>query len=243
MVPLDGKPLLECQLKVLRTVADDIVIVRGYLSEAIDFPGVRTCENKNYCSTGIVGSLMSAREELDEDCLVCYSDIVYEPQVAEIAANCRSAIGVVVDVDYQDYWHARLDSEQFPDDFEQDQESLCIDRAGKITALGDPHPREDQLDGRYVGLIRFSQAGGESFRQAHDELTDRFGESDQRWRHSASFRQASMTDMLQELIDRGQQVDAIPIKRGWLEMDTVEDYERYHQWVQDGSMQRFFRGL
>jgi len=243
MVPLAGKSLLERQLEVLRTVADEIVIVRGYLGAAIDFSGVRYCENPNYRSTGIVGSLMSAREELEEDCLVCYSDIVYERRVAKIAANCRSSIGVVVDVDYQDYWHARLDSEQSPGDFDDDQESLCIDSAGQITTLGDPHPCEDQLDGRYVGLIRLSKAAGQVFQRVYDELAIRLNESDEVWRNSPTFRQASMTDMLQELIDQGQRVDSIPIKRGWLEMDTVEDYKRYHQWIKEGSIQRYFQGL
>jgi len=83
MVSLAGKPLLERQLEVLRRVADEIVIVRGYLASVIEFNKIRYYENPEYRSTGIVASLMCARDELDDDCLVCYSDIVYEPYVAE----------------------------------------------------------------------------------------------------------------------------------------------------------------
>jgi len=242
MVPLAGKPLLERQLEVLRLVADEIVVVRGYLGEAIRIADVRYYENPNYRSTGMVASLMCAREELGDDCLICYSDIVYEPRVAEAVTSCRSSIGVVVDVDYQDYWHARLDSQESPEDFADDQESLRIDSEGKITELGNPNPNADELDGRYVGLIRFNGAGAQTLIQSHDELTDQLN-PEESWRNSSSFKQASMTDMLQEMIDRGHRVDSIPIRQGWLEMDTEQDYERYHQWIQEESMGRYFQGL
>ena len=34
-------------------------------------------------------------------------------------------------------------------------------------------------------------------------------------------------------------VDPIIIKRGWLEFDTVEDYEKYNEWLREGSLNRF----
>ena len=62
---------------------------------------------------------------------------------------------------------------------------------------------------------------------------------DKPWRHSKSFRKAYMTDMLQELVDRRVRVDPILIQRGWMEFDTVEDYEKALQWIKDKSIQRF----
>lgn len=243
LVELVGKPLLARQLEVLRTVADDIVIVRGYLASAIEFPDVRYYENPDYRSTGIVASLMCARDELAGDCLVCYSDIVYEPCVARAIAQCRASIGVVVDTDYQDYWHARLDADDSLQAFYEDQESLRLGGDGQIVELGAPDPSEEEIDGRYVGLIRFGEDGAQVFKRTYDELSDRYDKPNKAWRHSYSFWQASMTDMLQALIDQGQRVDSVPIQHGWLEMDTVKDYDRYHQWIKGGSMGRFYRGL
>ena len=37
---------------------------------------------------------------------------------------------------------------------------------------------------------------------------------------------ATFTDLLQELIDRGQEVACVDIYKGWLEIDTFEDYRR-----------------
>jgi phosphoenolpyruvate phosphomutase len=41
-----------------------------------------------------------------------------------------------------------------------------------------------------------------------------------------SLAQASLTDMLQELIDHGHPVHAVSIYKGWMEVDTFEDYQR-----------------
>jgi phosphoenolpyruvate phosphomutase len=41
-----------------------------------------------------------------------------------------------------------------------------------------------------------------------------------------SLEQASLTDMIQELIDQRQEVYAVNIYKGWMEVDTFEDYQR-----------------
>ena len=48
-----------------------------------------------------------------------------------------------------------------------------------------------------------------------------------------------MTDLLQELIDRGTDVRAVPFERGWLEFDTREDYERVGAADASGELTRY----
>ena len=46
------------------------------------------------------------------------------------------------------------------------------------------------------------------------------------WQQSGKpFRQAYMTDLIQELIDRDKLVSSVIIEGGWMEFDTNEDYE------------------
>src|SRR3989338_1897338 len=63
--------------------------------------------------------------------------------------------------------------------------------------------------------------------------------TDKPWLRSKSFKKAYMTCMLQALINAGQEVKPIVINRGWLEFDTVEDYEKYTRWLDEGTLQRF----
>lgn len=48
-----------------------------------------------------------------------------------------------------------------------------------------------------------------------------------------------MTDMIQSLIDHGVIVTPMMIERGWLEFDTTDDYEKYQEWMKNGTMERF----
>jgi len=35
-----------------------------------------------------------------------------------------------------------------------------------------------------------------------------------------------LTDLLQEMIDRGHEVSCIDVYKGWMEIDTFDDYRR-----------------
>lgn len=233
LVPLNGKPLLEYQLEVLRTIADDIVIVRGYMGQLINYPDVRYVENPEYATTNMVGSLMAARSELEGDCLLCYSDIVYEPRVLECMRDTKCSIGVAVDIDFQEYWKTRLGNVQ------SDSESLQLNEQGQITELGRPQPAENEMDARYIGLLKFDSNGTEAFKEVHDKHEQSQSGKSDRWYNSRSFRQAYMTDMIQATIDEGVNVQAIKVQRGWIEMDTEEDFRIYHEWIRSGMMRKF----
>jgi NDP-sugar pyrophosphorylase family protein len=47
--------------------------------------------------------------------------------------------------------------------------------------------------------------------------------------------------MLQEMIDRKVAVQAVPVKHGWLEFDTAEDYEVYLALLENRKLEQFFR--
>ena len=49
-----------------------------------------------------------------------------------------------------------------------------------------------------------------------------------------------MTCMLQALINASYRVDPIVISHGWLEFDTVDDYEKYNNWLKEGSLGKFY---
>ena len=47
-------------------------------------------------------------------------------------------------------------------------------------------------------------------------------------------------DLLMEMILRGELVHAVTVENGWLEIDTVEDYETASGMFRDGTIGRFF---
>jgi phosphoenolpyruvate phosphomutase len=70
----------------------------------------------------------------------------------------------------------------------------------------------------------FSPQGAEVLRQSYHRVvgSHRAGP----FHEAPSLEQASLTDMIQELIDQRQEVYAVNIYKGWMEVDTFEDYQR-----------------
>lgn len=234
MLPFLGVPLIERQVQVMRTCGiDDIVVVTGYKREAIQLQDVRYYHNDDFASTNMVETLLRAEPELQGEVLVAYSDIIYERRVLERVLQSSADIGVTVDQDYWDYWQARLDNPQ------EDTESLVIDNHGKIIELGDTQCARAKAMVRYVGLLKFSAVGVEALKKVYHVQRSQYYDQEGPWLRSKSFRKGYMTCMLQALVNAGYRVDPIYISRGWMEFDTVEDYERASDWYTQGTLKRF----
>ena len=65
--------------------------------------------NKDYSKTNMVYSLISARKYLDDDVIVSYGDIIYEPSILETLMKSDHDISVAVDVNWLSYWQIRFD--------------------------------------------------------------------------------------------------------------------------------------
>lgn len=220
MLYYNEKSLIEHQIDLLRSNGvDDIIVVRGFKEEKIDFEGITYFTNKIWNSTNMVESLMCAESVLNEDCIITYADIVYTDELLRSVLKSNNDFNIAIDVDWKNYWQIRYDKIDF------DTESLKLDGDNNIISLGIADPPLEEIDGRYVGLMKFSHAGMEIIKDIYKEVKDKFW--DVPWQQSQKpFRQAYMTDLIQELIDRKHIVSSVIVKGGWMEFDTNEDYEK-----------------
>lgn len=234
MLNFNGETLIERQVEILRKCGvEDIIIVKGYMPDKIQILGVKYYLNNDFENTNMVETLFAAESEMDDSILVCYADILYEEKVLRKILESKVDVGVTIDSDYWDYWKARADK---PED---DTESLVISD-GRIVELGDTECSLDKAQVRYVGLIKFSKEGVRVLKKVYHENREKYFDKDEKWLRSKSFKKAYMTCMLQAIINSGQRVEPIEIKRGWLEFDTVEDYEKYSKWLEEGSLSKYY---
>ena len=232
MLEFAGRPLIEHQLAAFRRCGiDRIVVIGGYRDEQLPANGVVRYRNARFAETNMVETLMAARAELQGDVLITYGDVIFEDRVLEQMMQSPADIGVAVDIDWRPYWLARFG------DLETDVETLEMSEDGAITRIGQPNPTPAQLHARYVGMIRLSPRGAEIVKDTYDRTrAERLG---QPWQTSKTFEKGYMTDLLQELVDRGHRVTGIGIERGWLEFDTVEDVDRATAWIASGTLRDF----
>lgn len=217
LVALDGEALLERQLKLFKSSGiTDIHLVTGYQQEKLEVQGYPTYLNADYGQSNMVYSLYCAMEVLRsaESVIVSYGDILYDAMVLDALCASSASISVVADKEWASYWRARME------DVAEDAESFVTSPEGTIIELGGTIKAIELVEAQYIGLIKFQKEGLTALIQ---ELTNLF-ETDS-VRHEAS-KNMYFTDLLQSLIDQGVVVHPVYIQGSWLEIDTVEDYER-----------------
>ena len=232
MLNFEGKPLIQRQVETYRKLGiEDIIIVRKHLADKINISGVKFIDETDYETHMVVG-LFEARNEFNDNLILSYGDLLFEQKVLEDTINSHFDVCVVVDTDWKDYWIARYGS------YLEDSESMILDEKGRIISLGIPNPKPEDMHARYVGIIKFSKKILQEIEKVYDKSKKEFW--DKPWYTSPSFKRAYMTDFIQSLIDNNLNVNAIKIRRGWFEFDTVKDYEQALTWIKEGSLNRFY---
>lgn len=228
MLLINDRPLISYILDGLRGVGCvDITIVTGHLAEQIDAPSCRKVRNSDYENNNILHSLMYARDFLEGDILVTYSDILVDPDVYKRLASSPGDMVIAVDRDWQPYYDGRTDHPL------SEAEKAFVDlgdgELGRVEVLGkhlDPSDAGSYLCGEFLGLWKMTAAGARRFR-AHFEALDARLSPFTPFRAAKEWRKAYITDFLTDMIACGTRVNCLLIERGWAELDTAQDYERF----------------
>lgn len=233
MLKFMGRTIIERQIDLYRKCGiEDITVVRGFAGEKIAYEGVKYYTNEDYVNTNMVESMLIAKAEFTEDVILSYSDVLFSEEMLRTMMEAEGDFLVAVDKDWREYWQARYGKVDF------DTESLSIGENGCITSLGLESPPLEEIDARYVGLLKFSKRGLGVIESVM-EKAHALGE-EVPWQQSGKpVQKAYMTDLLQALIEEKELVRAVVFHHGWIEFDTNEDYETACQWAQEGSLDRF----
>jgi len=232
MVSLLGRPLIHHLLLTFRQCrVDDITIVAGYRADAVQAPGCAIRINDRYASTNMVATLFSAVDILDgsEDVIVSYGDIVFEPRILRSLIDSRAPIAITVDQGWNSLWKLRMA------DPLADAESLKVVDGGRIIELGRKTRSYGDIEGQYMGLFKVRADHVAAMNAVYAGL-DPDGSYDGQTRDCMY-----MTTFLQLLIDAGWRLEAVPVRHGWLEVDTVSDLRLYEDLDHQGRLDALYR--
>jgi choline kinase len=214
LVEVSGRSLLDRQLDVLRLEGiAPVIAIGGYRADMLQRPGLQVRLNPRYAETNMVWTLFCAESELEGDVLLAYGDIVYSRRVLRALLACRADIAVTIDLDWEPYWRSRSE------DPLADAETLKLDADGRILEIGQKPRSLAEIEGQYMGLMKFSPAGVIALKRVFHEAS-RAGSL-----RGKPVEKAYMTDLLQAMIDAGHRVDAAHVHGDWIEVDTVRDLE------------------
>lgn len=209
LLEVKGRPLIEWQLEALRSAGiQQIGIVTGYRSELLSAIGLPTFHNSRWAETNMVSSLACASPWLaSHPCLVSYSDIFYGREaVKTLCAAAPGPLAISYDPNWLTVWQKRFAN---PLD---DAETFRVDETGRVLEIGKRPLTLEEIQGQYMGLLRFTPAGWSAVESMRAGL-----DADRRDR-------IDMTSTLQALIEQGFPVHAAAVTTSWGEFDSSEDF-------------------
>lgn len=212
LIDVQGKPLLEWQIESLRQAGiTRIGIVTGYKRELLTGWGLEEFHNPRWADTNMVSSLACAAAWLEKDvCIVSYSDIFYRKEAAEVLMESEAALSLTYDIGWRALWTKRFGDPLL------DAETFRIASDGTLLEIGNKPGSLDEIQGQYMGLLRFAPEGWKEVERIRAGLEP--GERDN----------MHMTGTLQRVIEAGCiRVIGLPYSGRWGEVDSAEDLAAY----------------
>lgn len=203
-----GRTLLDWQLEALSLAGvTEIALVTGYKRELLRVRGLKEFHNIRWMETNMVSSLECADQWLSsEPCIVSYSDIFYETQAVSSLIECPSDLAVTYDPKWRRLWEKRFIDPLL------DAETFRLSTKGELLEIGGKAKSVEEIEGQYMGLLRFTPKGWEEVVRVRSTLTGSIRDK------------MHLTGTLQLVIDGGRmQVGAVSYSGEWGEFDSASD--------------------
>jgi choline kinase len=215
LMKLWGKTLLEMCVGTIEKAGikkEDIGIVTGYKKEKIVVDGITLFHNLEWETTNMFISLVKAGEWLrNEASIVCYSDIVFHESAIKKLINCKKEIAITYYSDFKELWNKRFENPLC------DLETFKINKNNIITEIGEKPQSVDEVQGQYMGLLRFEPSGWKKIECAVKLPMKK------------TVEKLDMTTLLNHLISLGIEVYGIKTDELWLECDNLNDIKLYEE--------------
>ncbi len=213
LLPVRGRPLIEWQIEALSASGiSEICIVTGYKRESLEGFGSVQIYNERWAETNMVTSLLSASDWLGKDpFIISYSDIFYSETAIDALTVSQGDIVITYDTKWLELWKKRFGDPLL------DAETFKLNSDGSLKEIGNKPRDLKEIEGQFMGLLRFTKQGFEKVCQILDGLEPMESEK------------IDVTKLLQRVISEGKiKVFGIPYSQEWGEVDSEKDLRSYN---------------
>ena len=229
LIDVAGRPILHHQLESIRKAGlKDVVVVRGHEGAQFDAyseeANLVLCDNPSYAQTQSVDSLMKARTYMAQGFVLVFSDLLFDQEILGQLVRTDKDIVLAIDNSYTYHRHdvdKRLDLVVSKKSFQTQYRSLSPEPVTELARIGKTIEL-DTADYEFIGIAFLSEQGAKRLQDTYDDCMTKAGSA---FHEAPSFSMAKMTDLFQELIDRGFPVHGLEVSKGWREIHTRQDLE------------------
>lgn len=211
LVEVGGRSLLDRHLATLAEAgAGEVAAVTGYRAADLAARLPVTFHAPRWAESNMVVSLTAAAPWLHTaPCLVVYGDIFCSAATVRALAAAPGELAIAYDPGWLDLWARR-----FADPL-ADAETFRLRADGTVAEIGRRAARVEEIEGQYMGLLRFTPSVWRRVERHLDALTPRERDA------------LDLTALLRALIGRGEAVHAVPRTGPWGEVDQPGDLALY----------------
>lgn len=234
MVQVGAKPILGWVWDAFRSAGiEELVVIRGYRGDVLEsfvrtlVPRVQFVDNLAWETNNVLLSLACARAYLDQPCLISYSDILFTPAVAQAAVASPAELALVIDREFRTIYEGRTEHPL------EEGEVADLMPDGTVARVGKRALPPAEAVGEFIGLTKLGTRGVATVARSLDALARRYeGREHEPFQRAATYRNAYLTDLYQEMIDSGLRLEPVFIDGSWREIDTGQDLDRARQLVE-----------
>lgn len=218
LVELAGRSLLDWQCTALRENGlTDILVIRGYKAECLQ-GDYETADNPRWQDSNMVVTLMTAERRLAQNpCVISYADIVYHPSHVALLIRTEGDIVITYDTSWETLW-----SQRFLNPLD-DAETFKTEQ-GRLQEIGRKTTRIEDVNGQYMGLLKFTPTGWQQIKDTVSELPQ------------ASLDRLDMTGLISKLLERDIMINTVPITGKWCEADSGDDLKLYESLISEAEV-------
>ena len=200
------------KIKKLGFKKKDIILATGYKENLIKKETKNLysyIKNEKYKSTNMIFSLFEVIKKYKINTYyIFYADIIFNLKTLKFLKKSQKNVTTLIDSDWLKKWKLK-------DDYQNDLEELKI-YDGKIISLGKKVKKIEGIDGRFVGITKFSK------KIIRELIKKKVFEKNLKKNKKIDF-----TNFLMKLIIDKIQIHALKRKIDWFEFDELADFKNY----------------
>lgn len=208
LLKVGDKSILSDQIDKYNTMGiKDITVVRGFAKDKINATNINTVDNDEWAETREVYSLHLAQENIKENTVISFGDIVFKDYILNELLNDNNDITIVADADYEH----KDDQQDFVTTNKPYSKKIYFEDV-KLKSIS-ANLKRDAINGEFIGLWKVSDAGSIALKDTLNELSKQ-----------DNFKKLTLNDLFTALVAKTE-ISVQFIKGSWLDIDTIVDLE------------------
>ena len=218
LLEVNDQTILSRQISILKKMGiEEIIVITGSYTEKFPSIDITYVNDRDYDEHDILGSLIVAKDYIEGDIVITYSDILFDAIILEQIIQQECDIGIAIDMDWKQAYEERTLHPL------TEAENVLLDDNKNVLKIQKNIKSNTDMVGEFLGLIKLSSHGAKI-------LTDKFeyllANHTGTFHNAISLKKAYITDLIQELVNSKLVVTPILISGNWCEIDTIQDLER-----------------